>query len=325
MKNILGTLLFLCLLISCKKKDDAKVEEPQPTTTGTTNPCPTCDFPDTVWKATGTGAKLIFKFNFDSTQERLNNLGMPSSVPSGNAAQSPLFNVMSAHYVEMAEGDFTQVGAGAVLYKAEETDCGGSKAIVFCKSTICKNGDVFFSIPLSEVKAGSYKWLRVSLAYQNYDIKIKTNSTGIIDGTLASFVGYNTYVSKYKMKEATMTPTLNPETNKLQGYWGFYTKVSGIEFKSEGQAPQTTVVNPNPNSPIPAGSCLVTGEFFNDGSSSKSPLVINGNETQDIIITVSLSTNKSFEWKEKTVDGLFQPEIGETVLDMGLRGMIPKF
>jgi len=326
MKSLIPFALFLLMIISCKKKEEPKTEEPAlTTTTGGTTACPTCNFPDSVWKDNGSGPKLIFKFKFDSTQARLNNLGAPSVIPNGNAGQSPRFNGMSAHYVEMAETDFTQIGQGAVLYKAEETECGGSKSIVFCKSVVCKDGDVFFSVPLSQVTAGTYKWLRVSLAYQNYDVKIKTNSTGTIDGTLASFVGYNTYVSKYKMKGAIMTPTLNQNSNKAQGYWGFYTKVFNTEFRSEGQAPQTTVVNPNPNSPIPAGSCLVTGQFFNTGSSSLQPLVINGNETQDIIITVSLSTNKSFEWMEKTIDGLFQPDIGETVVDMGLRGMIPKY
>ena len=323
MKRFLPVILFLFVLNSCKKKDTASVEVPATTTTATT--CPTCNFPDSAWVNNAAGPKLIFKFKFDSTQARLNNFGAPSTIAAGNAAQSPRFNGMSAHYVEMAQSDITQIGQGAVLYKAEETDCGGSKAIVFCKSVVCKDGDVFFSIPLSQVTAGSYKWLRVSLAYQNYDVRIKTNSTGTIDGTLASFVGYNTYVSKYKMKSAVMTPTLSPGTNKLQGYWGFYTKVFNTEVKTEGQAPQTTVVNPNPSSPIPAGSCLVTGAFYSNSSSALQPLVITGNETQDIIITVSLSTNKSFEWKETTIDGLFQPDAGETVVDMGLRGMIPKY
>jgi len=325
MKSFITLIAILSVLISCKKKEDPKTEETAASSGTPVKPCPTCDFPDTVWVDNATGPKLIFKFKFDSTQVRLNNLGNPASIAAGNAGQSPRFNGMSAHYIEMAQTDFTQIGQGAVLYKAEETECGGSKAIVFCRSVVCKDGDVFFSIPLSQVMAGTYKWLRVSLAYQNYDIKIKTNSTGTIDGTIASFVGYNTYVSKYKMKSAVMTPTISPGTNKLQGYWGFYTKVFGTEVKTEGQAQQTTVVNPNPNSPIPAGSCLVTGAFFNSGASSLQPLVISGNESQDIIITVSLSTNKSFEWKENTVDGLFQPDAGEAVVDMGLRGMIPMY
>lgn len=316
-------MLFSSLLFSCKKKEEPKTEE---TPLVPVNPCPTCNFPDTAWLSNETGARLIFKFKFDSTQARLNNLGNPVAVPAGNAAQSPVFNGMSAHYIELAETDITQVGQGAQLYKAEETGCGGANAIVFCKSVLCKDGDVFFSIPLSKVKPGNYKWLRVSLAYQNYDVKIKTNSTGQIAGTLASFVGFNTYVSKYKMKGAVMTPTLNGGAgNKPQGYWGFYTSVFNTEIKTEGQAPQTTVVNPNPSSPIPAGSCLVTGEFFKTSAAGVQPLSITGTESQDIIITVSLSTNKSFEWKDLNPDGLFQPDVGETVVDMGLRGMIPKY
>lgn len=325
MKSFLPALAILIFLSACKKKETTTDEEPNSTTGANPVACPGCDFPDSVWTDVSTGPKLIFKFKFDSSQIRLNNFGTAATVAAGNAAQSPKFNSISAHYIEMAANDLTPVGQGAVVYRAEETDCGGSRAIVFCESILSKEGDVFFSIPLSKITAGSYKWLRVSLAYQNYDIKIRSKDVGQIDGTIASFVGFNTYVSKYKMKNAVMTPTLNPGTNKTQGYWGFYTKIFSTEFKSEGQAPQTTVVNPNPSSPIPVGSCLVTGEFFSSTAVGVQPLVITGGETQDIIITVSLSTNKSFEWKEVTFDGLFQPEIGETVVDMGLRGMIPRY
>ncbi|MBL7921299.1 MAG: hypothetical protein JNJ40_13355 [Bacteroidia bacterium] len=324
MKNVFIAALFLLVFTSCKKKEKA-TEESTPEPAPVVN-CPTCNFPDTAWTSTATGPKLIFKFKFDSTQVRLNNLAMPATVPSTNAAQSPTFNGMSAHYIEMAQGDFTQVGQGTVLYKAAETECGGSKAIVFCESVVAKDGDVFFSVPIASVTPGTYKWLRVSLAYQNYDVKIKTTSAGIINGTIASFVGFNTYVSKYKMHNAVMTPTAGGTGNKLQGYWGFYTNYMNTDIKTEGQAPQTTVVNPNPNSPIPPGSCLVTGTFVTNAAPNVSaPLTITGNETQDIIITVSLSTNKSFEWKEMTFDGLFQPEIGETVVDMGLRGLKPMY
>lgn len=326
MKNLIITTLFLLIFLSCKKKESATAEPtPEPTPTPTVS-CPTCNFPDTVWTSAAAGPKLIFKFKFDSTQVRLNNLGTPTTVAAGNAGQSPRFNGLSAHYIEMAPTNSTQVGQGNVLYRAEETECGGSKAIVFCKSVVAKDGDVFFSVPIASVTPGTYKWLRVSLAYQNYDIKVKTTSAGVIDGTIASFVGFNTYVSKYKMHSAVMTPTLNGAGNKLQGYWGFYTSIFNVDYKSEGQAPQTTVVNPNPSSPIPAGSCLVTGEFVTSANQTVgAPFVITGNETQDIIITVSLSTNKSFEWKELTADGLFQPEIGETVVDMGLRGLKPMY
>jgi hypothetical protein len=60
-----------------------------------------------------------------------------------------------------------------------------------------------------------------------------------------------------------------------------------------------------------------------DNLMSNSPLTITGLETSDIIITVSLSTNKSFEWVDSTPDGYYQPDAGETVVDMGIRGLIP--
>lgn len=326
MKKTIGILLVAAVLFSCKKKDEP-TPEPEPTTTGPVNDCPTCNLPDTVWTNTATGPKLIFKFKFDSTQVRLNNLGQPTVVATAsNAAYSPVFNGMAAHYIELAANDNVAAGSGVKLYHATETTCGGTTAIVHCKSTVVKDGEIFFSTPITAAMAGTYKWLRVSLAYQNYNIKVKTTSAGIIDGTIASFVGYNTYVSKYKMKNAVMTPTTGGVGNHLQGYWGFYTKVFGVDYWSDGQAEQTTVVNPNPNSPIPAGSCLVTGEFVSSSAPTVgAPLIITGTETSDIIITVSLSTNKSFEWKEITFDGYFQPEIGEKPVDMGIRGMIPKY
>ncbi|MFZ1305700.1 MAG: hypothetical protein WAR80_07650, partial [Ferruginibacter sp.] len=76
---------------------------------------------------------------------------------------------------------------------------------------------------------------------------------------------------------------------------------------------------PNPlfaSSPIPAGSCLVTGQFA-------TPLVVTGNETADINIIVSLSINKSFEWIDVDNNGTFDPNNGDAVIDMGIRGMIP--
>jgi hypothetical protein len=41
------------------------------------------------------------------------------------------------------------------------------------------------------------------------------------------------------------------------------------------------------------------------------------------VVTVSLSTNKSFEWAETDGDGIWEPLDGEYAVDMGLRGLIP--
>jgi hypothetical protein len=338
MKKIIALMLVCGIMISCKKKtEDEVTPDPTPTTTGT----PENVYPDTVWTATGTGPRLIFKFKFDSTQARLDAFGNPlNTLPAGHGAYSPKFNQMAAHYIELAPGDLTALGAGSILYHAPETVAGGTTAIQFSKSTVVRENVTFFSIPLSQVSAGTYKWLRLSLSYQNYDIPYKANAlstpihpSNIGIGTIASFVGYKTYVTKYKIKDQDYVPSNQPSVggpyvNHPQGYWGFETFINGYGYwKVDGQAPSgaTTVVNPNfANSPIPAGSCVVTAQFTNM-SNANQVLTITGNETQDIVVTVSLSTNKSFEWTEVApYDGYYQPEIGEQPVDMGVRGMIPK-
>jgi hypothetical protein len=259
---------------------------------------------------------LIIKFKFDENQTRLNNLGQPSTIPAGNAAQSPLFNSISAHYVELAPNANTQIGQGTIVYHAPETTTGGSNAIDFGQSKIVSEGETFLKIPLSQVAAGSYQWMRVSLSYQNYQINI--HHQGIdYPGTIASFVGFNTYISTFNIGN-NIFPV---NGNKAQGYWAF--GLNNQPYSSSGQAPAGTTTVPNPieaTSPIPRNlnSCVVTGNFSNN-------LVINGNETRDVTITLSLSINNSFEWHEITADGKYEPSIGENVVDMGLRGLLPTY
>jgi hypothetical protein len=285
----LASALFL--FSSCQKNSD----DPTPINNGT--------------------AKVNFIFKFDSTQVRLNAIGQPAPMPAGNAGQSPRFNTMSAHYVELAPSPFTALGGGAVLYKAPEVTTGGAKAIDFTNSKFAGNNQTFLSVPVKDFAAGTYTWLRVSLAYQNYNIYM--NALGqTIDATLASFIGFNTYLGSYKVKDSTVLVN----ANKLQGYWALEGKVFGVGFLSQGQAPPGATTVPNPlfaSSPIPAGSCLVTGQFV-------TPLVVTGNETTDINIIVSLSINKSFEWIDVDHNGTYDPNNGDTVIDMGIRGMIPK-
>lgn len=254
------------------------------------------------------GPNLIVKFKFDPNQERLGNLGTPAGIPSGNAAQSPDFNMMSAHYIELAPTAFTALGNGEIIYKGDETTAGGSNAVDFQNAKLVTENETFFSIPLNDVTTGTYEWARVSLTYQNYNIDFLHNAVDYT-GTLASFVGFNNYITFYTVDQETVTVN----GNRAQGYWAFET----LGTVSDGQASGTTVPNPIAStSPVPAGSCVVTGEFENG-------FTITGNETEDVIITLSLSTNNSFEWTEVTTDGKFEPNAGEQVVDMGFRGLLP--
>lgn len=257
---------------------------------------------------------LIVKFKFDPNQARLNNLGAPAPVPAGNAAQTPVFNSISSHYLELASDAYTQLGQGAVLYYAPETSEGGSNAIDFDRSKVVSEGETFLKIPLSQIAAGSYRYVRCSLSYQNYGISVRNNGVDY-DGTLASFVGFNTYIGTHSIGN-NFFPV---NANRAQGYWAF--ALDDIPYFSEGQAPPGATTVPNPlaaTSPIPAGSCVVTGQFGND-------LVITGNETGDVVVTLSLSINHSFEWHEVNADGKYEPAAGENVVDMGLRGLVPSY
>lgn len=291
-KNVkwIVSALSLSALFSCTDIDDvAVIEEP-------------------------TVPKLIVKFKFDPTQERLNNLGQPSTVPAGNAAQTPIFNKISSHYLEFSPNSNTLLGQGTILYHGKETDIGGQTAFDFSKAIICAQGETFLSIPLKDVKPGSYEWARCSLSYQNYDINVLSSGTDYV-GTLASFVGTRTYITTHKIGSYPFV--ING--NRDQGYWAFGLK--GVNYSTSGQAPAGATTVPNPiasTSPIPPKSCVVTGKFATN-------LVITGKETKDIVVTLSLSINNSFEWTEVNSDGKYEPSAGENVVDMGLRGLIPSY
>lgn len=290
--SFLAFSAFAIGVISCKKGET----EPQPTV------------PD--------GPKLIVKINVNPDQIRLGNTGQPESVASGNAAQNPNFNSISAHYLEFAQSQYTALGDGAIVYKALETTAGGDNAINFSQSKVITPGDVFIQIPLSQIPAGTYNWARLSLSYQNYDVKLYVDDQPY-DVTLASFVGYNSYIQDYTIKNSTVTVN----GNRKQGYWGFEFPATGTTVTGQAPAGATTVPNPLfSTSPIPAGSCVVTGEYA-------SPLVITGDETSDIVTTMSLSINESFEWVDANSNGKWDyttaTNTTEQVTDMGVRGLIP--
>ena len=141
---------------------------------------------------------------------------------------------------------------------------------------------------------------------------------------MASFVGFNTYISN-------LTPaqkTLAVNDDKKQGFWAFETSFTSPYYiynsiiSGEAPAAATTVVNPIfQSSPIPAGSCVVTGKFVE-------PLVITGKETSDIKVVLSFSINNSFEWEDSNANGQLDfdasdPSKNEPIVDMGLRGLEP--
>jgi hypothetical protein len=275
------------------------------------------DDPEPPGNNTPDGPQLIFKIKLDSTQARLDAFGDPINIPSGHDAQSPRFNEVSLHYIELAPNKHTQLSDGEIVYQGATTPHGGANPdpADFDKSIKVGDGDVFYSANLKDVDPGDYKWARVSLIYQNYDVDFRMddpqnpqNQLKIV-GTLASFVGYNTYINSYIIN----SESVQVSGNKLQGYWGWEAASQVIE----GQAPVTTVPNPlHSSSQIPPGSCVVTGEFVQ-------PFTITGDETEDVIVELSFSIQNSFEWSDDLDNDILEPLDGDTVVDMGIRGLIP--
>ncbi len=269
-----------------------------------------CSDPKETLPVNTSSANLIIKLKFDPSQERLNNFGQPSTLPAEDGAQSPIFSKMSLSYIELAPQSFTALGQGDAIFVGNETMAGGSKAIDFQNARFAGNGETFITIPIKDIRAGHYEWLRTSRSYQEGNIKILSNGTEY-NGPLASFLGYNSYITNFNLNGSNVPVN----SNKLQGFWAFETQ--GFVFQGQAPAGATTVPNPIfSTSPVPEGSCVMTGKFENG-------LTISGFETRAVTVVLFFSVNQSFEWTEVNFDGKYEPSICEQVVDMGIRGLKP--
>lgn len=290
LKQLLLSFIVVTIVASCGKKDEEN------------------------------GPNLIFKLKFDPNQERLDSKGQViTQLPDSHAAQTPEFNAMSAHYIELTPDAYTLPGKGERVYEGATISNKGTvkingvelDPIDFSKAKTKDEGEVFFSLPIADIKAGKYPYIRVSVTYQNFDIKLKAAGINNIDATLASFVGYGQYISDLKIKNKT----INVNGTKTQGFWAFEEQILGNTESGQAPAGATTVPNPlDSTSAIASGSCLVTGIF-------EQPLEITGNETEDVTVELSFSINQSFEWYDAADDDIYEPGAGDKVVDMGLRGL----
>jgi len=276
-----------------------------------------------------TDRKIRFQFKFDENQTRLGAIGQPAEIPAGNAAQTPDFQKLSVHVIDMTPNRFTPYGQGFLAYKGAETTAGGDNAVDFDKAIIEDENTVFLELPLSDMEPGTYEFARVSVSFQQYDVKFNINNVPQVGdledqtATVASFLGFNNYIGDVQVRDQT----LSVNDDKLQGFWAFETNLtapwSGFNQLYSGESPggATTVVNPLAgDSDIPAGSCVVTGAFTE-------PLVITGEEVDDILVTLSFSINESFEWQDLNGNGKLDfyadgAAENEQIVDMGLRGLV---
>lgn len=275
-------------------------------------------------------ARLNVEVVYDPSQVRLDNLGNPSPVATGNSGQTPVVRDFRINSIELAPTAFTLPGQGVMLYQAPSTNAGGDQAIHFDEMLAITDGTFGADIKLADIPPGTYPYLRVSVAYQNGDVLFSIRNTPLGDledqvGSISSFLGYNTYIT-------TVTPNVLPvlvNDDKLQGFWAFETSFDppydAFNDVYSGQAPAgaTTVVNPLAGTAaIPPGSCIVTGSF-------EEPFVVTGEETADRTMTLSFSVDRSFEWEDPNGNGQWDFDFAagtvEPLVDMGLRGLIGRW
>ena len=235
---------------------------------------------------------------------------------------------MGAHFLGLYPDKWTPYSQEVELYKGAETNKGGSMAVDFQQLQLTEDGAQFLESNIKDIPVGTYEWLRISVAFQDYQVEYNLKEIPFIGdltnetATVASFLGFNNYIENYQVDNLA----LDVNGNRKQGFWAFET-----DFKDElgayndifsGESPEgaTTVVNPLFNSsPIPAGSCVITGKFG-------PPLVITGEETENIDVNLSFSINNSFEWEDLNGNGALDfnvsnPSENEKVVDMGVRGL----
>ena len=195
---------------------------------------------------------LHFVVKFDSLQEKLGNNGLPATLRTENAAQTPVLNSIGFNGIELVQNEFTKYGQGVSVFSAPETTLGGEKALDYQQVKSAKAGEIIFSIPLKDIAPGTYNWIRTSVAYQNFDVVFNMLNVpfagNFLDerGTLASFTASNNYITTYKIWDKTDSV----KANKKQGYWCFETKLSPA-YKPynrmfNGQSATGTITSPNP-------------------------------------------------------------------------------
>jgi len=256
------------------------------------------------------GPMLRVMIDVSDSQARLDNAGQPvTTLPDGHAAQDPEFLLIAASTAELVPDEWTALGAGSRIFDSprhEDVHDFGTLPNV-------TPGSELISVPLSSLEPGSFQYLRMSVAYQRYRVEGRAEFMGtdvVSDIEIASFLDDALWIDDFEIGDQT----ISVGGVKNQGYFAAWSQYTGVV---QGQVPagQTTVPNPlDATSPIPVGSCVVAGQF-------DTPLQITGNETEDVVVHITMSSNQSFEWSDLNDDGKWQP-YEEPVVDMGLRGMV---
>lgn len=251
---------------------------------------------------------LRIKVDVNAIQARLDDMAQESSMADTNFGVAPKVELIGIHSIELVADENVKVGKGEMLYKGAEVSAGGANAIDFRETLTMAPGEYILEVPLSQVPNGTYEWIRLGVCFQRFTVT-KYNKGNPLTATFAAFTDFNTYLEELTIR----TQDVIVYDDKKQGYFA-YENVSN--FKEEGFATTVTVPNPlSAKAPLPENSGIHTARF-------DEPLVIDRVNNKDIELTLSLSTNKSFEWNDKNRNQRWDWDIDEKVVDFGFRSMV---
>jgi hypothetical protein len=277
-------LAVTCILFSCGKKDDD--HRPIPKIPPYTH--------------------LTVRIHFDSLQDRLDNYGNISAVPVGHGAQSPAFNSVSIGFIELLTDSTIPYQEGINIYNGTLA-INASDTGYTCCTNLLEDGSEFQTNIDSPYIPGTFKYVRIYFVYENYNVSYFSNGA-IYQGAVAAFLSPKTLAYYYRIGDSTITGA----TVKLNGEWMLEVDTPGYGTILQDRAAAT---QPNVlyNSLVPpSGGCIVTCRI--------DPELTLG-DLDSRTITLSISSNKCFEWTEHSDPNYFEPFNGDTIVDVGIRGV----
>jgi hypothetical protein len=300
----------------------------------------------TPWSCNDDGGGSLFdpflrlRVNFDTQGERFDANGELAEVPEGRAAYTPEMRELRISSIELVPDENTPVGQGVMLYEAATRVVFGEEITELDQTISTAGGIVANRFNFQDIPAGTYPYVRVGLAsakYQlNYDLHYHVKDSTDTDSIPPDFTvpveltqlsgGMAVLYSDAWVN--TLTPfniTLDINQQKRQGYYAFETSfTSSFELGNNVYVDSlfnTIPTLPNPISataPTPESSGIITGVF-------DTPLEVTGQESEDVLVDLTFSTNQAFEWVDPNNDGRWDvwilAETWERISDFGLRSL----
>ncbi|MEO8087058.1 MAG: hypothetical protein ABI763_09575 [Bacteroidota bacterium] len=242
-------------------------------------------------------ASIEIFIHIDSLQDRLDNFGNPANIPTNHGTLSPKFNSVSIFKIELLDDSTENFNSGLIIYQSSDR-------------VELHDGDSQLEYFYGNQLPRQFKFIRVYFNDQNYHFDLKYNGN-IIDGTLLSFLWPNNYSSSFHIKDSIV----NNDSIVHEGKWFLELGSTNNPVLNGEVVPLSNITQPNvlyQEWPVPSSmyvvTCPINPIFSIDKFEHKS-------------FVLSISSNKCFEWVEHSDPAFFEPFDGDTIVDVGIRGL----